>query len=58
MTKAQVIKWIGSLASFVVASGAVFIHDQSYRDLALAAAGCALAALHIPRPGDVKAGAQ
>lgn len=54
MKKAFAIKLAGSLASFVVASGALFIHDPQWRDLVLAVAGMALAALHIPRPGDAK----
>lgn len=54
MTKANAIKLAGSVASFVVASGALFIRDPQWRDLALAVAGMTLAALHIPRPGDVK----
>lgn len=55
MSKANLIKWSGSIASFVVASGALFIHDPAVRDLVLAVAGMTLTALHIPRPGDIKA---
>lgn len=55
MSKANVIKWVGSIASFAVGSGALFIHDPQVRDIVLAVAGMALTSLHIPRPGDVKA---
>lgn len=55
MSKANLIKWSGSVASFVIASGAMFIHDPQVRDLVLAIAGMTLTSLHIPRPGDVKA---
>lgn len=57
MTKAQIIKFAGTAASFVVASGALFIPNPQWRDLVLALAGMTLTALHIPRPGDVKAAA-
>lgn len=54
MTKAQIIKFAGTAASFVVASGALFIHDPNWRGLVLALAGMTLTALHVQRPGDVK----
>lgn len=54
MTKATLIKLVGTIASATVAGGAMFL-PEPYRPLALALAGLALGALHIPRPGDVKA---
>lgn len=55
MAKAQIIKFAGTAASFVVASGALFIRDPNWRGLVLALAGMTLTALHVQRPGDVKA---
>lgn len=52
MTKATIVRIIGSVASAVVASSALFL-PQQYRAIALALATFALGALHVPRPGDV-----
>lgn len=54
MTKAIVIKWIGTVASLLVGSGALFIHEPVTRDFVLAVAAATLTALHVQRPGDVK----
>jgi hypothetical protein len=54
MTKATIIKVIGTIASGILAGGSLAFPPQ-YRDLALAIAAATLTALHIPRPGDVKA---
>ena len=54
MTKASLIKIIGTIAGATVAGSAAFFPEQ-YRPLALAVAGLTLGWLHLPRPGDAKA---
>jgi hypothetical protein len=53
-TKQKLITWGGTAASLVVGTGAQFL-PPLWRELAVAVAGLVLGALHIPRPGDVKA---
>ena len=54
MTKANIIKLVGTIASALAASGALFIHDPNIRGIVLGIAGMTLTALHVQRPGDVK----
>lgn len=49
---------LGSVLSAVVSAGVAFLAPE-YQDAAIALFSAAMAALHIPRPGDVpKAGAK